>query len=80
MERRYRLIASPDLLQIDYNQLADDNMDSTRYSIDGQWAIIEYKTDIEIDESIEIWDNDQAVDFLMSNYDEWDKDSLAEQQ
>lgn len=78
MARRYRLIASPDLLQVDFDLLVDNNINHTRYSVDGQWAIIEYKPDVDIDPSIEIWDNDQACAYLEENFDAWNIDSLTD--
>lgn len=74
MERRYRLLPSPDLLQVDYDQLADDNLDSTRYSVDKQWAIIEYK--ITATGTFVLWTNDEACEYLEAHFDEWNEPSL----
>ena len=76
MARRYRIIASPDLLQVDYNLLADEDLNTTRYSVDGQWAIIEYKEGIELD--FPTWNNDEACEYLEANYDEWNEPSIPE--
>ena len=76
MDRRYRLIASPELLQIDYALLADEDINSTRYSVDGQWAIIEYKATAQA--GFVLWNNDEACNFLEQNYNDWNVDSLAE--
>lgn len=77
MARKYYLIASPDLLQVDYNLLADDDMDSTRYSIDGQWAIVEFKEEPE-GLQFPAWTNEEACEYLEQNYDMWNEDSLAD--
>lgn len=75
MERKYYLMASPDLLQVDYNLLADDDLNSTRYSIDGQWAIIEFKEEPQGMPFV-VWTNDEAVEFLEANFWEWNTDTL----
>lgn len=75
MARKYYLIASPDLLQMDYNLLADDDMDSTRYSLDGQWAIIEFLEEPE-DLEFPVWTNEETCEYLEANYDDWNEDSL----
>ena len=77
MERKYYLMASPDLLQVDYDLLADDSMDTTRYSVSGQWAIIEFKEEPQGLPFV-VWTNDEAVEYLEANYDMWNADSLLD--
>lgn len=75
MARKYYLMASPDLLEMDYQLLADDDMDSTRYSVDGQWAIVEYKEEPTGLPFI-VWTNDEACEYLEANFDEWNAPSV----
>lgn len=77
MARKYYLMASPDLLQVDYNLLADEDLNSTRYSVDGQWAIIEFKEEPQ-GMPFAVWTNDEAVEYLEANYDMWNEDSLVD--
>jgi hypothetical protein len=75
MERRYKMIPSADVLTIDYNLLADDDISTTRYSVDGAWAIIEYKPGVALD--VSTWTNDEACEYLEANYWQWNYDSLS---
>ncbi len=77
MERKYYLMASPDLLQVDYGLLEDNDLNSTRYSVDGQWAIIEFKEEPQGLPFV-VWTNDEAVEYLEANYDMWNADSLLD--
>lgn len=76
MERKYYLMASPDLLQVDYNLLADDSMDSTRYSVNGQWAIVEFKEE-PVGLPFTVWTNDEACEYLEAHFDEWNEPTLG---
>lgn len=75
MERRYKVIPSADVLTIDYNLLADDDISTTRYSVDGTLAIVEYKPGVALD--VPTWTNDEACQYLEANYWQWNYDSLS---
>jgi hypothetical protein len=75
MERRYKVIPSADVLTIDYNILADDDISTTRYSVDGAWAIVEYKAEVVL--NFPTWTNDEACQYLEANYWQWNYDSLS---
>jgi hypothetical protein len=75
MERRYKVIPSAECLEIDYDLLADEDLSTTRYSIDGAWAIVEFKPGVALD--FPTWTNDEACEYLEANFWEWNYDSLA---
>ena len=76
MERKYYLMASPDLLGVNYDLLADESMDSTRYSVNGQWAIVEFKEE-PVGLPFTVWTNAEACDYLEANFDEWNAPSVG---
>jgi hypothetical protein len=69
--RRYSFVPVKTLYEIDYNSLADDSIESTRKSVDGLMAVIEYRQDIE--PAFPWFDNDETVNILESNYNYWNQ-------
>jgi|688.fasta_scaffold38382_2 hypothetical protein len=77
MENRYyRIIASPYLLNIDYNDLYQAGIEDTRFSISGEWAIITY---INLPENPDFpyYTNEEIIQFIYNNWDEWNENPLG---
>jgi len=73
MDTKYHLISTTDLSKIDYNDLCDTSPETTRYSLDGQWAIIQYKN-IPENSGLVLWTANEAIQYIMDNYLEWNDD------
>lgn len=69
MKKIYRLVKAEDLSFIDYSLLEDDSIETTRKSVNGEFAIVQYKEQ-PID-TTGFMNNDEAIDYIESNLDLW---------
>jgi len=75
--KKYRLLASPDLLQVNWNETDHLNENEARYSVDYQWAIIEYKTE-QTNPDWDMYTADEIIDYIEVHYSEWNPDTTVE--
>ena len=75
--KKYRILASPDLLQVDWSKTDHLNADYARYSVDYQWVMIEYKEE-QTNPDWNMYTNDEIVDYIEAHYDEWNPDTTVE--
>jgi len=68
-DKRYRIISSTELVNIDYSDLWDNDITTTRYSVDGELAIIEYKN-IPNTKFI-LYTADEIIEYIEANYADW---------
>jgi hypothetical protein len=75
--KNYRILASPDLLQVDESKLHPPSIDYARYSVDYQWAIIEYQEE-QTNPDWDMYTADEIIDYIEANYSEWNPDTTVE--
>ena len=68
-DKRYRIISSTELANIDYGDLWDNSITTTRHSVNGELAIIEYKN-IPNTKFI-LYTADEIIEYIEANYAEW---------
>jgi len=73
--KKYKIVDASELETIDYNLLSDDSIETTRISLDGLKAVIEYKTEVEGGYS-----EADIVSFLEENYNDWNEDTTVIEQ
>jgi hypothetical protein len=69
MKKVYKLVKAEDLPHIDYSLLEDDSIDTTRRSVNGEFAIIQYRE--QPLDTTGFMNNDEAIDYIESNLDLW---------
>lgn len=75
--KKYRILASPDLLQVNWNETDHLNEDEARYSVDYQWAIIEYKEE-QANPNWDMYTADEIINYIEAHYNEWNPDTTVE--
>jgi hypothetical protein len=75
--KKYRILASPDLLQVNWNETDHLNENEARYSVDYQWAIIEYKEE-QTNPDWDMFTADEIINYINIHYNEWNPDTTVE--
>lgn len=69
--RKYLVIPASDLITLDYSLLSDTSIETSRVSVDGNSALVEYLEEIEGG-----YTEEEIITFLEANYWDWNEDTI----
>lgn len=73
--KKYQIVPAEEVHNLNYNHLSDDSIETTRFNLSKTLAIVEWIEGMYVPDGM---DEEEILEYLTQNYNEWNEDTTVE--